>query len=66
MALVRLQERCRGFTEVLEDSREFTYSHNERMWLEDTSETLPDGTTLITWRKFCNACADAKQDLDAQ
>jgi hypothetical protein len=43
MALVRLQERCRGFTEVLEDSREFTYSHNERMWLEDTSETLPDG-----------------------
>lgn len=65
MALVRLQERCRGFTKILDDGREIEYKHNERMWLEDTT-VIADGTTLVTWRKFCNACADAKQDLDSQ
>jgi len=66
MAKIRLQERCRGFTKILDDGREFTYSHNERMWLEDIRTTLPDGTMLVTWIKSCNACDDAKQDLDAQ
>ena len=65
MALVRLQERCKGFTEVLDDGREFKYKHNERVWLEDTT-VIVDGITLVTWRKFCNSCDDAKQDLDAQ
>jgi len=66
MAKVRLTERCHGFTKTLDDGREFTYTHNQRMWLEDTTEILPDGTTLVTWHKSCNACADAKEDLDAQ
>jgi len=62
----RLQERCTGFTHVADDLTETEYTHNQRMWLDHEAVLQPDGTNLVTWRKWCQACDDAKEDLDAQ
>ena len=62
----RLDERCKGFTHVLDDLSEVVYKHNERVWLDKYVDVEPDGTDMVTWHKRCNACLDAKQDLDSQ